>query len=230
MTITHPQRHSLLLHTTCAPIITALPIRCLNVRVLFALHTPVDLHEIEAWRSQTAASSPLLFIHDSCHDIDFLSDTGASYSIIPSHVINNLKSFNTGTYHVSTISGDTLKISGQLKTQINFGFSQLFHYDFVIAALPYGIIGADSLCVDLNACTLFKSHDKEKFVSPIDEGVTTKFTIESLQASNTSILEKVKSQFLQVFEHASCCRKINTLLLLMLKQTLKCRFGLALND
>ena len=37
--ITHPQRHSLLLCTTCAPIITALAIRCLNVRVLFALCT-----------------------------------------------------------------------------------------------------------------------------------------------------------------------------------------------
>ena len=150
---------------------------------------PVDLHEIEAWRSQTAPSRPLLFIHDSCHDIDFLIDTGASYSIIPSHVIDNSKSFNTGTYHVSTIGGGTLEIDGQLKTQINLGFSQVFEYNFVIAALPYGIIGADflryfNLCVDLNARTLFKSHDEEKFVPPIDEGVATEFTIESSQTSN----------------------------------------------
>ena len=156
---------------------------------------PVDLHKIEAWRSQAAPSSPLLFIHDNCHDIDFLIETGASYSIIPSRVINNSKSFKTGTYHVSIIGGGTLKIDGQLKTQINLGCSQLFDYDFVIAALPYGIIGADflryfNLCVDLNARTLFKSHDEEKFVFSIDEGVATEFTIESSQASDTSILEK----------------------------------------
>ena len=174
---------------------------------------PVDLHEIEAWRSQTAPSSPLLFIHDSCHDIDFLIDTGASYSIILSHVINNSKSFNTGTYHVSTIGGGTLEIDGQLKTQINLGFSQLFEYDFVIAALPYEIIGADflryfNLCVNLKAQTLFKSHDKEKFVSPIDEGIAMEFTIESLQASDTSILEKLKSQYLQVFEQITRFQKI----------------------
>ena len=174
---------------------------------------PVDLHEIEAWRSQTAPSRPLLFIHDSCHDIDFLIDTGASYSIIPSHVIDNSKSFNTGTYHVSTIGGGTLEIDGKLKTQINLGFSQLFEYNFVIATLPYGIIGADflryfNLCVDLNARTFFKSHDEEKFVPPIDEGVATEFTVESSQTSDTSILEKLKSQYPQVFEQATRCRKI----------------------
>ena len=142
---------------------------------------PVDLHGFEAWRSQTQ-SSPLLFIHDSCHNIEFLIDTGASYSIISSHVINNSKSFNTDTYHVSTIGDCTIEIDGQLKTQINLGLSQLFDYDFIIAALPYEIIGADflrdfNLCVDLNARTLFKSHDKEKFVFLIDEGVATEFTI-----------------------------------------------------
>ena len=218
--IIHTQRHSRLLHTTCAPIITASAIGRLNVRVFFALCTsrsgkkrPVDFHEIEACRSQTAPSSPLLFIHDSCHDINFLIDAGASYSIVSSHVIDNSKSFNTGTYHVSTIGGGTLKINGQLKTQINLGFSQLFDYDFVIAALPYGIIGADflrhfNLCVDLNAQTLFKSHDKKKFVSPIDEGVASEFTAQSSQASDTSILEKLKSQFPQVFEQATCFQKI----------------------
>ena len=174
---------------------------------------PVDLHEIEAWRSQTAPSSPLLFIHDSCHDINFLIDTGASYSIIPSHVINNSKSFNTGTYQISTIGSGTLKIDEQLKTQINLSFSQLFDYDFVIAALPYGIIRADflryfNLYVDLNARTLFKSHDKEKFVSLIDEGVATEFTIKSSQASDTFILEKLKSQYPQVFKQVTRCRKI----------------------
>ena len=173
---------------------------------------PVDLHEIEAWRSQTAPSSFLLFIHDSCHDIDFLIDTGAGYSIILSHVISNSKSFNTGTHHVSTIGGGTLEINRQLKTQIILGFSQLFEYNFVIAALPYGIIGADflryfNLCVDLNARTLFKSHDEEKFVPLIDEGVATEFTIESSQTSDTSILEKLKCQYPQVFEQATRCRK-----------------------
>ena len=143
---------------------------------------PVELHELETWKSQTTPSSPLFFIHDSCHDIDFLIDTQASYSIIPSHVIDKSKSFNTDTYHVSTIGGGTLEIDGQLKTQINLGFSQLFDYDFVIAALLYGITGTDflryfNLCVDLNARTLFKSHDEEKFVFPIDKGVATEFSI-----------------------------------------------------
>ena len=106
---------------------------------------PVDLHELEAWRSQTSPLSPLLFIHDSCYDIEFLIDIGASYSIIPSHVINNFKSFNTDTYHVFTIGGGTIEINGQLKKQINLGLWQLFNYSFVIAALPYEIIGADFL-------------------------------------------------------------------------------------
>ena len=83
-----------------------------------AKERPVDLHKLEAWRPQTAPSSPLLLIQDSCHDIEFLIDTAASYSIIPSHVINNSKSLNTDTYHVSTIGGGTIEIDGHLKTQI----------------------------------------------------------------------------------------------------------------
>ena len=111
------------------------------------------------------------------------------------------------------IGGGTLEIDGQLKTQITLGFPQLFEYNFIIAALPYGIIGADflryfNLYVDLNARTLFKSRDEEKFVPPIDESVAKEFTIESLRASDTSILEKLKSQYPQVFEEATRCRKI----------------------
>ena len=100
---------------------------------------------------------------------------------MPSHVINNSKSFNIDTYLVSTIGGGTLKIDGQLKTQINLGLLQRFDYDFVIAALPCGIIGADflryfNLHVDLNARTLSTSHDEDKFVFPIDEGVARSLT------------------------------------------------------
>ena len=174
---------------------------------------PVDLHELEAWRSQTTPSSPLLFIHYSCHDIEFLIDTGVSYLIILSIVINNSKSLNTGTYHVSTIVGGKLEIAGQLKTQINLGLSQLFDYNFVVAVLPYGIIGANilryfNLCVNLNARTLFKCYDEKNLFFLIDEGVATEFTVESSQASNASILEKFKSQYLQVLEQATRCRKI----------------------
>ena len=58
-------------------------------------------------------------------------------------------------------------------------------------------------------CTnTFKSHDEKNLFFPIDEGVATEFTIESSQASDASILEKLKSQYPQVLEQATRCRKI----------------------
>ena len=81
-----------------------------------------------------------------------------------------------------------------LKVQINLGFFQFFEFDFHAVNLPYGILGASflwrfNLCIDLTARRLFQSPEIEIFSLPIEKGFGMNFTVQSLQQSNSILLE-----------------------------------------
>ena len=173
----------------------------------------VDLHELGARRLYASESSPLLFVRDTCYNIEFLIDTGAVYSFLPLWAVDASLLQPVSGHTISTIGGGSVLIEGQLKTQINLGFSQLFEFDFYAAKLPYGILGANflrrfNLCIDLTAGRLFQPPKIEKFSLPIEEGIETDFTVQSSQQSSSSLLQHLKSHYPQVFNASTRSREI----------------------
>lgn len=100
----------------------------------------------------------LFFIVEKHTKIQFLVDTGAQVSVIPPSPTER-KTKNT-TSNLQAINGSSITTYGQKSLTLDFGFSRIFRWVFLVAVVNHPILGADflsffGLWVDIRNSQLF---------------------------------------------------------------------------
>ena len=68
---------------------------------------------------------------------------GAIYSVFPKDSIYSSLLLFAPTPLLTTVGGGILHCSSVIKRDIDIGFSHLFHQEFSVADIDYGILGID---------------------------------------------------------------------------------------
>ncbi|CAB0042914.1 unnamed protein product [Trichogramma brassicae] len=97
---------------------------------------------LEASILSLGQDSKRLFIHDRSSGSVFLIDTGAEVSVLPVDENNTEPPFAL-VLHAANQS--IIHTYGCRDTSLNFGFRQNTRWSFIIAEVPYPIIGADAI-------------------------------------------------------------------------------------
>lgn len=85
-----------------------------------------------------------LFIKDSNNNLEFLVDTGADLSTVPSTIFPNANS-NWSNLALVAANGTSIKTFGMKLLGINIGLRRNFVHSFVVANIKKPILGADFL-------------------------------------------------------------------------------------
>ena len=103
------------------------------------------LHLIGGQSSSQFQGPPLFFVSGSFSGCKFLIDTGAVYSVFPKDSIYLSLLLSTPTPLLTTVGWNILHCCGIIKRDTDIGFSHLFHLEFSVADIDYGILGIDFL-------------------------------------------------------------------------------------
>ena len=87
-------------------------------------------------------SSSLFYVTDRCSSFRFLVDTGAEVSVLP---VGTHDKSNPGPHPLRAANGSRISTYGQRSLTVDFGLRRVFRWVFVIADVPYPILGADFL-------------------------------------------------------------------------------------
>ena len=160
------------------------------------------LHLIGGQSSSQIQGPPLFFVSDSISGCKFLIGTGAIYSIYPSLLLP------APTPLLTTVGGGILHCSGIIKRDHDIGFSHLFHHEFSVADIDYGILGIDflrkyHLTVDVSNNKLTASIDPERCKRDLvkeHDNLEVGFTLRSDKQTDNSLLKHYRNRFPEVFD------------------------------
>ena len=166
------------------------------------------LHLIGGQSSLQFQGPLLFFVSDCISGCKFLIDTVAIYSVFPKDSIYPSLLLPAPTPLLTTVGGGILHCSGVIKRDIDIGFSHLFHPEFSVANIDYGILGIDflrkyHLTVDVSNNKLTASIDPERYKRDLVNehgGLEVGFTLRSDQQTDNSLLQQYRSQFPEVFD------------------------------
>ena len=166
------------------------------------------LHLIGGQSSSQFQDPPLFFVLDSISGCKFLIDTGAIYSVFPKDSFYPSPLLPAPTPLLTTVGGGILHCSGVIKRDIDIGFSHLFHHEFSVADIDYGILGIDflrkyHLTVDVSNNKLTASIDPERCKRDLvnkHDGLEVGFTLRSDQQTDNSFLQHYRNRFPEVFD------------------------------
>ncbi len=100
-----------------------------------------QLGALSAASAPSSTSSDRLFVRDRQSGVHFLIDTGSDVSVIPKEQSCDLPPTST----LMAANKSPIEVYGRRRLSINIGFNKPMPFSFVIAAVPYAIIGADFL-------------------------------------------------------------------------------------
>lgn len=106
------------------------------------------------------STSKRLHIKDRKTGLSFLVDTGSDVSLIP---VNSQLKLKADHYVIYAANNSQINTYGFNRLKLDLGFSRNLHWNFLIASVPYPIIGADflsyfGLSVDLKNRKLLDSN------------------------------------------------------------------------
>ena len=150
------------------------------------------LHLIGEQSSSQFQGPPFFFVSNSISGCKFLIDAGAIYSVFPKDNIYPPLLLPAPTPLLTTVGGGILHCSGVVKRDIDIGFSRLFHHEFSVADIDYGIHGIDilrkhHLTVDVSNNKLTASIDSERCkrdLVNVHDGLEVGFTLRSDQQTD----------------------------------------------
>jgi len=173
------------------------------------------LHGLGDWSHRGDNEHPLFFISDKITGVEFLIDTGASCSLFPvSHVaLQDVKPCQTLGESLPTLGGGILRVQGTYHTHVDLGMSRLLPFQFSVATLDYGIIGADfltshSLLVNLAAKQLTESVEVERVSRHESISADNNFVTNSVEKTDDILLEAMVTEFPEVFNPTKRSRVI----------------------
>lgn len=98
---------------------------------------------MEAGNHDTADSKTrLLYIKDRKNGYAYLIDSGASVSVIPARPEDRINNDSTKS-NLTAANGSKISTYGERLIQVNFNFSRVMNWAFVVADVQHPILGAD---------------------------------------------------------------------------------------
>ena len=142
-------------------------------------------------------------------------DTGAACSIFPEALLPGNATSTGSQTKLPSVGGGVLYTKGEYETRVDLGFARTFHFNFFVAELKYGILGADFLTahhlgVDMASRQLFLSSEVEQSPPPDPEPQVVGKQPPQVSSgdSQDDILQFLKREYPEVFEAVKRSRLI----------------------